>query len=80
MLFVLIHMYRVGPIMLLMQQLLWLLHSQGQYKSFDTNLVCLIKWSEAGFRRCDLSGQSFWIHDISFYETESLQTQIGKFE
>ena len=73
-------MYRVGPIMMLMQQLLWLLHPQGQYKSFNTNLICLSKWSEAGFRRCDLSGHSFWIQDMSFYATESLYTQIGKFE
>ena len=62
--------YRVGPIMPLIQQLLWFLHPQGQYKSFNTNLMCLIKWSEGGFRRCDLSGRFFWIHDLSFYEIE----------
>ena len=73
-------MYRVGPIMLLMQLLLWRLHPQGQYKSFDANLICLIKWSETGFRQCDLSGRFFWIHDISFYETESVYTQMAKFE
>ena len=52
-----------------------ILHRQGQYKSFDTNLICLIKWSEAGLKREICLADSF---EFTIYHSTRLKAFIHK--